>query len=84
MSELYENWAVSDKSGVITISASQRGVVNPALHVFVNKDTGAVVVKGCPELQALECNGEVHHCQITPYSCIVTDGGNNVRVPNRS
>ena len=61
MSDKYTNWNLSTSaSGVITIMADREGQVNPALMINVNKETGAVVVRGSPDLDAIECNGSMN------------------------
>lgn len=77
----YTNWTVVDKNGTITITADCEKTVNPALHVMMNKETGAIVVKGSPELLVVESTGKALSCKLELFSCIFSTYPNNWQVP---
>ncbi len=71
----YTNWktTLGIESGVITIAADREGGVNSSLAILVNKETGAVVVSGCPELLVLDSdNVRAHNCRIGLSGCVMT------------
>ena len=76
----YTNWNIVDVHGIITVTADRKGDVNPALHIVMNKETGAVMINGSPNLVALQSNGQAHSCRIDLFECLFAADPNSIQV----
>ncbi len=76
----YTNWKVTDEQGVITVTADLDGSVNPALNIWVNRETGAVFVKGSPEFRVSDSNGHANSCVLSLFECLFSVYPNSIQV----
>lgn len=66
----FEHWKIVESGERINIMASD-GSSPVNIGVVIDKQTGAVLVNGSPDLTIVESNGRTQNCILTLHSCQV-------------